>query len=112
MKPKTSQSEEHQLELRKVLLGFFIDMKNELVLLGKVIDWDRFCEKFGKSFHESQGRPGMSPIYGQLLSIRRCVKIRSSGRRDNNEKHQKKTLFGSVQKRGCDACDGAKFIFV
>ena len=27
--------------------------------LGKVIDWKHFCETFGKSFHESQGRPGL-----------------------------------------------------
>ena len=59
MRPKTSQSEEHQLELGKVLLDSFIDMKSELVLLGKVIDWKHFCETFGKSFHESQGRPGL-----------------------------------------------------
>ena len=59
MKPKTSQSEEHQLELGKALLDTFIDMNNELVLLGKAINWNHFCEKFGKSFHESQGRPGL-----------------------------------------------------
>ena len=35
-----------------------IKKKYELVLLGQVIDWKCFCEKFGKSFHESQGRPG------------------------------------------------------
>ena len=59
MKPKISQSEEHQLELGKALLESFIDMKNELVLLGKAIDWEHFCEKFGRSFHERQGRPGL-----------------------------------------------------
>ena len=52
----------------------------------------------------------MSPIYGQLLSIKQRVKIRGTGRRDNNERQQKKTLFGSVQKGSCDACDGAKCI--
>ena len=60
MKPKISQSEDHQLELGKTLLDSFIDMKNELILLGKVIDWEHFCKKFGKSFHESHGRPGLS----------------------------------------------------
>ena len=59
MKPKTSQSEECQLELGKALLDSFIDMKNPLVCLGKAIDWDHFCKKFGKSFHISQGRPGL-----------------------------------------------------
>ena len=59
MKPKISENEEHQLELGKVLLDTFINMKDELVLLGQVIDWKYFCEKFGKSFHESQGRPGL-----------------------------------------------------
>ena len=58
MRPKTSQSEEYQLELGEVLLETFINMKHELVLLGKVINWEYFCERFGKSFHESQGRPG------------------------------------------------------
>ena len=38
MKPKISENEEHQLELGKVLLDTFINMKNELVLLGQVID--------------------------------------------------------------------------
>ena len=59
-----------------------------------------------KSFSQS----GMSPIYGQLLSIKQRVKIRGTGRRDNNEGQQKKTLFGSVQKGSCDACDRAKLI--
>ena len=59
MKPKSSENEEHQLELGRVLLDTFINMKNELVLLGQAIDWKYFCEKFGKSFHESQGRPGL-----------------------------------------------------
>ena len=40
MRPKISQSEDHQLELGKTLLDSFIDMKNELILLGKVIDWE------------------------------------------------------------------------
>ena len=48
MKPKSSENEEHQLELGRVLLDTFINMKNELVLLGHVIDWKYFCEKFGK----------------------------------------------------------------
>ena len=59
MKPKSSENEEHQLELGRVLLDTFINMKNELVLLGHVIDWKYFCERFGKSFHEGQGRPGL-----------------------------------------------------
>ena len=59
MRPKTSESEEHQLELGAVLLESFINMKDELIILGKVIDWKHFCEKFGESFHERQGRPGL-----------------------------------------------------
>ena len=59
MKPKTSQSEGHQLESGAVLLESFINMKEELVILGNAINWKHFCEKFGKSFHESQGRPGL-----------------------------------------------------
>ena len=34
-------------------------MKDELVILGNVIDWEHFCKTFGESFHESQGRPGL-----------------------------------------------------
>ena len=59
MRPKTSESEGHQLELGAVLLGSFINMEDELIILGKVIDWKHFCKKFGKSFHERQGRPGL-----------------------------------------------------
>ena len=59
MRPKTSESEEHQLELGAVLLESFINMKDELIILGKVIDWKHFGEKFGESFHERQGRPGL-----------------------------------------------------
>ena len=51
MRPKISESEEHQLELGKTFLGSFIDMKNELVLLGGIIDWEHLCERFGKSFN-------------------------------------------------------------
>ena len=39
MRPKTSEREGHQLELGAVLLESFINMKDELVILGKVIDW-------------------------------------------------------------------------
>ena len=59
MKPKNSESQGHQLELGAVLLESFINMKDELVILGNVIDWEHFCRKFGASFHESQGRPGL-----------------------------------------------------
>ena len=59
MRPKTSESEGHQLELGAVLLESFINMKDELVILGKVIDWKHFGKKFGESFHERQGRPGL-----------------------------------------------------
>ena len=37
----------------------FIDMKNELVLPGKIIDWKHFYKIFGASFHESQGCLGL-----------------------------------------------------
>ena len=57
MRPKVSESEEFQLELGKALLSSFLNMKDELVLLGKAIDWKHLCESFGKSFHVSQGRP-------------------------------------------------------
>ena len=59
MRPKTSENEKDQLELGKVLLDTFLDMKNELVLLGKAIDWEHLCERFGKTFHNKQGRPGL-----------------------------------------------------
>ena len=59
MRPKTSESQGHQLELGAVLLESFINMKDELIILGKVIDWKYFCKKFGESFHERQGRPGL-----------------------------------------------------
>ena len=57
MRPKASESEGHQLELGTVLLESFINMKDELVILGNVIDWEHFCKTFGESFHESQGPP-------------------------------------------------------
>ena len=60
MKPKATKREGHQLELGAVLLDSFINMKDELVVLGDVIDWEHFCKTFGESFHESQGRPGLS----------------------------------------------------
>ena len=59
MRPKISQSEEYQLELGKPRLCSFIDRNNELVLLGEVINWRHFSERFGRGFHESQGRPGL-----------------------------------------------------
>ena len=59
MKPKNSEREGHQLELGAVLLESFINMKDELIILGNVIDWKHFDKQFGKSFHESQGRPGL-----------------------------------------------------
>ena len=59
MRPKNSESEGHQLELGAVLLESFINMEDELVILGNVIDWKHFCKIFGKSFHESQCRPGL-----------------------------------------------------
>ena len=70
MRPKTSESEGHQLELGAVFLESFINMKDELITLGKVIDWKHFCKKFGKSFHESQGRPGL-PTRLHISSI--CI---------------------------------------
>ena len=59
MRPKASESEGHQLELGAVLLESFINMRDELIILGEVIDWKHFCKKFGESFHERQGRPGL-----------------------------------------------------
>ncbi|MDE0118756.1 MAG: hypothetical protein OXM55_06665 [Bdellovibrionales bacterium] len=44
MKPKSSESEEHQLELGAVLLESFINMKDELVILGKAIAWNHFSQ--------------------------------------------------------------------
>ena len=60
MRPKVSENEELQLELGKALLSSFLNMKDELILLGKAIDWKHLCETFGESFHKSQGRPGLS----------------------------------------------------
>jgi len=59
MRPKVSQHEEHQLQLGRTPLSSFIDMKNELVRLGDVLNWKHFNEKFSENFHESQGRPGL-----------------------------------------------------
>ena len=59
MRPKASESEELQLELGKALLLSFLNMKDELILLGNAIDWNHLCESFGETFHISQGRPGL-----------------------------------------------------
>ena len=60
MRPKNPESEGHQLELGAALLESFINMEDELVILGNAIDWKHFSKIFGKNFHESQGRPGLS----------------------------------------------------
>ena len=62
MRPKVSENEELQLELGKALLSSFLNMKDELVLLGNAINWKHLCESFGKSFNVSQGRPGLPTI--------------------------------------------------
>ena len=54
MKPRNSESEGHQLELGAVLLESFINMEDELIILGNVINWEHFRKTFGESFHESQ----------------------------------------------------------
>ena len=59
MKPRDTEKEELQLEFGDVVLETFINMKDEFVILGKAIDWKHFNKKFGESFHESQGRPGL-----------------------------------------------------
>ena len=59
MKPRDPEKEELQLEFGDVVLETFINMKDEFVILGKAIDWKHFNKKFGESFHESQGRPGL-----------------------------------------------------
>ena len=82
MKPKNPENEGHQLELGAVLLESFINMKDELVILGKVIDWKHFNKKFGESFHESQGRPGLSTrlmvglTYLKWYAVKKWTKVK------------------------------------
>ena len=60
MKLKMSErKQEVQLDIEVPQLDSFLNMKEPFILLGKAINWKSFCEKFGKSFHESQGRPGL-----------------------------------------------------
>ena len=60
MRPKASECKRQiQLELGQVCLDSFINMSNVLVRLGNVINWTAMEKKFGRSFHESTGRPGL-----------------------------------------------------
>ena len=57
MRPHRSE-ESHQAELFRSHLDQIINMKHELVILGRLIDWRYLEEKFGAYYQES-GRPGV-----------------------------------------------------
>lgn len=57
MKPHPQQGAQRQL-FRTPLVQL-IDKHHELVRLGQVIEWGRFEEKFGATFSEKIGRPGI-----------------------------------------------------
>lgn len=60
MKPRASEADgEIQLELERPSLDSILDKKDFFICLGEAIDWDSLSCNLGKSFHESQGRPGL-----------------------------------------------------
>lgn len=57
MKPH-KLSHDPQGDLFKTELNRIIDMSHPLIRLGAEVDWERFNEAFGKTYHENNGRPG------------------------------------------------------
>lgn len=57
MKPRPI-SHDPQGDLFKTELNRIIDMNHPLICLGANVDWERFDEAFGKTYHENNGRPG------------------------------------------------------
>ena len=51
-------SHDPQGDLFKTELNRIIDMNHPLIRLGANVDWERFDEAFGKTYHENNGRPG------------------------------------------------------
>jgi IS5 family transposase len=47
------------MELGKVRLASFLNMNHELVRLADSMNWEEFCKKFGESFDDRRGRPGL-----------------------------------------------------
>jgi len=61
MKPRKAPVEvQKQKELFRVELGRIIDKRHPLVQLSRVVDWERFEEVFGTTYHPEVGRPGIS----------------------------------------------------
>lgn len=58
MQPK-SVVDDGSEDLFRSRLEAMIDLRHELVKLGKALDWSVFEEAFGSLYHESQGRPGL-----------------------------------------------------
>ena len=59
MKPKDAENANPQMELFKVRLDSFLNMKHPLIQLSMKFDWEYFEEEFGKQFND-RGRPGLS----------------------------------------------------
>jgi IS5 family transposase len=59
MRPK-SEPKQPQRELFQAELEQIIDMRHPLVRLGMCIDWARFAEVLGATYHPTQGAPGIS----------------------------------------------------
>ena len=57
MKPRPV-SHDPQGDLFKTELNRIIDMNHPLIRSGANVDWERFDEAFGKTYHENNGRPG------------------------------------------------------
>lgn len=58
MKPKKS-AHSPQRELFRIELSMLVDAEHPLVKLGGKIDWKRFEELLGATYHETQGAPGV-----------------------------------------------------
>ena len=57
MRPKIPEG---QMEIGKPKFESFLNKRDGLVILARVINWERFNRKFSKGFHTSKGRPGLS----------------------------------------------------
>ena len=60
MKPKRSPDKCGQKDLFRTELSRIVDPGHSLVILSKVVDWDRMDEFFGKTFCPDNGRPAVS----------------------------------------------------
>ena len=57
MRPKIPEG---QMEIGKPKLESFLNKRDGLVILARVINWERFNRKFSNGFDASKGRPGLS----------------------------------------------------